>query len=620
MPPDANSRSLRDLLSALKRGLIDAREARSALTPGGSVVERLEQGGPLDAGGLADLLGLDSGSEDEADLIRQLQQDCQFLEQVPFQPGTRIGGSYEVRKILRGGFGLVYLCRSLGPETYQRGDSLAALKCPLPQHLTDPELCELFVGEAVNSVALTPHPNLVLAYGVEMHNGIPFLVMEHITGGRTLAEEIAKGRTDWRTTLQHGLDMARGLAHAAQEAQEAQLIHGDLKPANVLITGDGVAKVSDFGLSLSGGDFGPAGLIPGTDGFKAPEMVARRSGRSTAADVYAYGVTLLCSVLGHFPNAPRPADLCTASHMPEPLAALLRQCLAMDPAARPANFQIIASRLEVMFASLLGAAPQRTTAPDSPLHADALVNGAQTWLNLGQPRKAAAEIERALRLNPANWKAHQIHSCIHLERREFDAAYRSAAEAHQLAPDEPGPPANLAQAAMNLGRRDEALSWADQALELAYESNRMGELDGTSHLFIELLPAEQACSVLDAIVASQPGAAITWNNRAILMRRMKQPEAALASADRAIDLNAAYAKAWVNRANALIELHRFAEAQSSASQALDLDPCLPGAYCARATSLAQLNRLTEARAVIRSGQALLPADPLLMRAAKVFGV
>ena len=103
------------------------------------------------------------------------------------------------------------------------------------------------------------------------------------------------------------------------------------------------------------------------------------------------------------------------------------------------------------------------------------------------------------------------------------------------------------------------------------------------------------------------------------MRRMKQPEEALASADRAIALNAAYAKAWVNRANALIELHRFAEAQTSASKALDLDPCLPGAYCAKATALAQLNHLPEARAVIRSGQALLPTDPLLQKAAQVFG-
>ena len=103
------------------------------------------------------------------------------------------------------------------------------------------------------------------------------------------------------------------------------------------------------------------------------------------------------------------------------------------------------------------------------------------------------------------------------------------------------------------------------------------------------------------------------------MRRMKCPEEALASADRAIALNAAYAKAWVNRANALVELHRFAEAQASASQALDFDPCLSGAYCAKTTALAQMNRLSEARDVIRSGLSLLPDDPLLQKAARVFG-
>lgn len=614
---DANSRNLRDLLSALRRGLIDAREARSAMGAEGSVPGHLERGGPLEAGGLAELLGMDDIGQGDDDLQQQLKHECQFLESVPFQPGACIGGKYEVRRILRGGFGLVYLCRSLGLETYRRGDSLAALKCPLPQHLTDPELCELFVAEAVNSVALTPHPNLVLAYGVEAHNRIPFLVMEHITGGRTLAEEIEKGRTDWRSTLQHGLGMARGLAHAAQEAQ---LIHGDLKPTNVLITSDGVAKVSDFGLSLSADAASADGLIAGTDGFMAPEMVARRAGRSTAADVYAYGVTLLCAVLGRFPEAARPADLCTAAHMPEPLAVLLRECLTTDPAERPANFQIIAKRLEGMFGSLLGTTAAQAAVPDAPLQADALVNAAQTWLNLGQPRKAQAEVERALRLNPANWKAHQIQCCIHLERRDFDAAARSASEACALAPDEPGPPASLAQAALGLGRREDALRWACEAFELASTSDRMGELDGISMLFIELLPAPQALQVLDAILTAQPGAAITWNNRAILMRRMRQPGEALASADRAISLNAAYAKAWTNRANALIELGRFAEAQTSASTALDLDLCLPGAYCAKATALAQQERLPEARAVIRSGLSLLPADPLLQRAAQMFGV
>jgi serine/threonine protein kinase len=612
-PPDPNSRRLRDLLSALKRGLIDAGEAKSALSSGGSVLDRLQKGHALEAGGLADLLGLDSGPLSDPELHEQIDRECDFLQTVPFQPGERIGGRYEVLKILHGGFGLVYLCRSLGPEIYRRGDSLAALKSPLPQHVADPDLCDLFVTEAMNSVALSPHPNLVLAYGVETYNRIPFLVMEHIAGGRTLAKEIIDGLTDWRTTLRHGLDMARGLAHAAQEAQ---LVHADLKPANVLITADGTAKVSDFGLSVTGGNADD--VIAGTDGFMAPEMLARRSGRSTAADVYAFGVTLLCSAIGYFPDTPRPADFCTAEHMPEPLAALLRQCLATDPKARPASFHEIAKRLENLFPSLLGTAPPQAPTPDSPLQADALVNAAQTWLNLGQPRKASTEVERALKANPANWKAHQIQSCIHMERRDFDAAFRSASKAQQLAVDEPIPAASLAQAAMNLGDRDEAMKWTQRALLLAHRANRMGELDNASQLIVELFPANEACDLIDAILAAQPDAAITWNNRAILMRRMKCPEEALESADRAIALNAAYAKAWVNRANALIELRQFDDAQTSASQALDLDPCLPGAYCAKATALAQTGRLPEARQVIRSAQALLPADPLIQRAAQVF--
>ncbi len=613
---DPNHRNLRDVLSSLKRGLIDAREARSAVASGDSALEKLHTGAPVEAGRLAELLGLESDQQDDAELRRHIDLECEFLEGVPFQPGERIGGRYEVLQILRGGFGLVYLCRGLHLEQYRRGDALAALKSPLPHHLVDHELCAQFVSEAVNSVALSSHPNLVLAYGVEMHNRIPFLVMEHITGGRTLAQEIVEGRTDWRTTIRHGLGMARGLAHAAKEAQ---MVHGDLKPANVLITKEGTAKVSDFGLSLTGGDSDPEGLIAGTDGFMAPEMLARRSGRSTAADVYAFGVTLLCSVIGEHPNVPDLSIFCDSSRMPGPLAEILRQCLSTDPASRPSGFPEIVSRMEKLFPLLLEADPPDEASPDAPHRADAMVNAAQTWLNLDQVRKAQAEAKKALSLDAKNWKAHQILGCIQLEQRDFEAAFRSFSEAGKLAPDEISPAANLAQAAMNLGRRDEASQWAEHAIRLARHRHRMAELDGMSMLIIELFPPAQACSVIDAILADQPGAAITWNNRAVLMRRMKRPEEALESAERAISLNAAYAKAWVNRANAQVELHRFAEAEISASQALDLDLCLPGAYCAKATALAQLDRLSEARAVIRSGLSVLPHDPLLARAAQMFG-
>ena len=91
------------------------------------------------------------------------------MERAPFQPGETIGGRYEVQKILRGGFGLVYICRQIGPEQYARSGNMVALKTPLPRHLATAELRGMFLAEAAHCVALGSHPNLVLAYGVEEH-------------------------------------------------------------------------------------------------------------------------------------------------------------------------------------------------------------------------------------------------------------------------------------------------------------------------------------------------------------------------------------------------------------------------------------------------------------------
>ena len=83
MPPDAHSRSLRDLLSALKRGLIDAPEARS------SVRGRLERGGPLEAGGLADLLGLNEAGQGDDELRLRFEQAGGFQYD---DPGCGLNG------------------------------------------------------------------------------------------------------------------------------------------------------------------------------------------------------------------------------------------------------------------------------------------------------------------------------------------------------------------------------------------------------------------------------------------------------------------------------------------------------------------------------------------------
>ena len=605
---DPASDELRDALRDLRRGTIDAATARA-------VIARRKPGN------LAALFGSALLPRREAAVLAALRRECELLERAPFQPGETIAGRYEVRSLHRGGFGLVYVCRQLGPEQYARSGNLVALKTPLPRHLASPELREMFLAEAAHCVALGPHPNLVLAYGLAEHDRLPYLVLEYIPRARSLQDEIIRGATGWRTALRAGLGVARGLAFAG-------LVHGDLKPANLLLGPDGAAKVADFGLALPPDESPDEAVLAGTPGFLAPEMLAGRPGRTIATDVYAYGVVLYLGATRHFPFPPDAPALALTARAPDPrgidpaippeVARLILLCLERDPARRPGSFGALAAELAELHRRLLGTEPSADPAPDAPTRADALVNAAQSWVNLGRFADARAAATRALRLAPDNWKAHHALGLALLAENELSSALASFNAAHEFAPAALEPVANAAQAAAGLGRTDDARRWFKLAVGLGGGEQGFAALDGCSQLAIELLPPAEALGILDRILAENPRAAMTWNNRAALMRRMKEPGQALNSAERALALNPTYAKAYVQKANALVELRRFDEALDAADRSLALDDTLAGAYAAKATALAQLGRLPEARASIREGLRRLPANPLLLRAREVF--
>ncbi len=554
-------------------------------------------------------------------VLAQIQAECAAAGVAWFEPGQAIGGRYEVQQRHHGGFGVVYLCRCLGPEHYARSGNLVALKAPLPRHLADPEMRELFIEEAAHCVALGPHPNLVLAYGVEEHNRLPFLVLECIPGARSLADAIVAGATGWRTALRTGLGMARGLAFAG-------LIHGDLKPANVLLGPDGAAKIADFGLSLTTGEAADSRLLAGTRGFMAPEMLAGRSGRSVAADLYAFGVTLYAAATRALPFPAEGSDRCLTEPAPDPralapdlpdeFAGFILCCLERDPRRRPSGFAEAGRDLERLHRRLLDAAPPADPAPDAPLRAHALVNAAQTWLNLGRPARALAAAREAVAADPENWKAHNALGLARLESDDLGDAAGAFERALKLAPDEPTPRANAALCSFRLGDLPRARARLVRAARLAEQAGRTGELDSVSQLAIELLGERDAYNFIHAVLSANPQAAMTWNNRAVLLRRMGAVDQALESAERALALNPAYAKAHVQRANALLELRRFADALESAERALALDDSLAGAYTACATALAHLGRLPDARARIAAGLRRRPGDALLLRAREKF--
>jgi serine/threonine-protein kinase len=237
--------------------------------------------------------------------------------------GELLGGRYELAEMLgRGGMGEVRAARDL-----RLGRSVA-VKMLRPGLAGRPEVRRRFEAEARAAARLT-HPHVVAVHDVGEEDGVPFIVMERVSGPG-LEQEMAAGPMDPARAREVGAGIlaALGAAHAAG------IVHRDVKPANVLLAADGSVKVADFGIakaldnpagegSTAELDLTGDGQLIGTVAYMAPERVDGIPA-SVQSDLYSVGVILYEALAGTKPfEADTPMSLCWAVHQGdhEPLAA-----------------------------------------------------------------------------------------------------------------------------------------------------------------------------------------------------------------------------------------------------------------------------------------------------------
>ncbi len=251
------------------------------------------------------------------------------------QQPRKIADRYRVEsQIGQGGMGAVWLC------TDEKLGRQVALKQVVSRGEDDTEPDHTRALREARSLAALNQRNVVSVYDAVEEHAELWLVMEYVHG-RSLAELLEGGPISPEEAVLIGAQVADGLA----AAHEQGITHRDVKPANILITDGGVAKISDFGIALMVEDarLTGAGLVAGTPSYFAPEM-ARGEDPAPVADVWALGATLYAAVEGHglYPateNAlavlneiasrkpPRPEN---AGFLAEPIA----RALDPDPASR----------------------------------------------------------------------------------------------------------------------------------------------------------------------------------------------------------------------------------------------------------------------------------------------
>jgi serine/threonine-protein kinase len=284
-------------------------------------------------------------------------------------------------------------------EVYRATDTVlgrtVAVKVLAERHAGEPEVRARFEREARAAARLSGSRHVITVFDVGEHRGRPYIVMEHLDGG-TLHDRLREGRVDTGQALEW-LDQA---ARALDQGHARGVVHRDVKPANLLLDGDGNVHVSDFGIASAGGfdTLTLPGTVLGTAGYLSPEQ-ARGESATPASDVYALGVVAFELLTGRRPYASETPATEAFAHvsaevpratgvdpgLPSAVDAVFRDALAKDPSDRPASAAELVTRLraaldEAPEATLIQTAPSRPTVHRARRPRTALAVGATLLL------------------------------------------------------------------------------------------------------------------------------------------------------------------------------------------------------------------------------------------------
>ena len=240
-----------------------------------------------------------------------------------------------------------------------------------------------FLREA-QIVGRLAHPCIVGLYDVGTDaGGVPYFVMEYVEG-RTLERVLDAGPLP----LEKAVLWAADLSAAIARAHRARVIHGDIKPANILITKDGQVKLGDFGIARFATQVSASGSLMGTPAYLSPEQILGNT-QDTRSDLFSLGIILYQMTTGVRPfNGSSVSAVCAQivsitppppSHhnpsLPPAFDHIVMRCLAKDPADRYATAEALGASL-YPFAHAKDGAP---AAAEPSLPSTQLLQRIQLW-------------------------------------------------------------------------------------------------------------------------------------------------------------------------------------------------------------------------------------------------
>jgi serine/threonine-protein kinase len=259
--------------------------------------------------------------------------------------GEVLSDRYELEELVgTGGMSSVYRAHD------RLLDRKVALKVLHEQYMADDEYVERFRREA-RSVAALSHPNVVTVIDRGEHEGRQFIVFEYVAGENLKRLIERRGPAPVTTALELAMQIARGLSFAHQQG----LVHRDVKPQNVLLNGDGQAKVTDFGIARSMDvqhGMTQTGTVLGTSDYIAPEQ-AQGQRVDEHTDIYSLGVVLYELLTSEVPFPGENFVAVAMRHINEPPPPIRDKRPDVSPRLEAAVQRAMAKRPEDRFDSMI---------------------------------------------------------------------------------------------------------------------------------------------------------------------------------------------------------------------------------------------------------------------------
>jgi serine/threonine-protein kinase len=263
-----------------------------------------------------------------------------------FKIGEVLSNVYEIKALLgHGGMGQVFDATDVG----------LVRRVAIKANFSDVEV-QFSIRNEARALAAIRHPGVVGVYALGVHEGIDYMVMEHVSGV-TLGHHLE--RLTGGVPLAEGIDVLVAIADGLAAIHRAGISHGDVKPENILLAASGRVVLMDLGLVRAAYEH-DRGIVAGTPDYMAPEIFAgtQRSSERHLADIYAFGVLAyrvlanalpysadhdLAVMMAHVEKpVPRLRDVAS---VPKRLCELVTSLMAKDPNDRPVSMDAVVWQL-----------------------------------------------------------------------------------------------------------------------------------------------------------------------------------------------------------------------------------------------------------------------------------